>query len=56
MALAVNTYEDIFEMLDEENYVSYTTDKDDNIICYPNGHTSGYMKVNDDKIVVGTTM
>lgn len=56
MALAVNTREDFFEMLDEENYVSYTTDKDDNIICYPNGHTIGCMKINVNKIVVPTTV
>ena len=56
MTLAVNTYEDIFEMLDEENYISYTTDKDGNIICYPNGHTIGCMKVNADKIVVPITV
>lgn len=56
MTLAVNTYEDFFEMLDEENYVSYTTDNDGNIICYPNGHTICCMKVNTDKIVVPATV
>lgn len=56
MTLAVNTHEDIFKMINEENYVSYTTDKDGNIICYPNGHTIGLMKIDANKIVVSATV
>lgn len=56
MTLAVNTRENLFEMFDEENYVSYTIDKDCNIICYPNGHTIGCIKIDANKIVVPTTV
>ncbi len=56
MTLDDNIYKNAIEIFDEENYVFYTTDKDDNIICYPNGHTIGLMKIDTKKIVVPATV